>query len=81
MFYVYILQSLAKLGAIYIGSTSNLKTRLKEHNSGSQTYSKRHAPWRVETYMAFSQKDDAEKFEKYLKSNSGKALRLLPALL
>ncbi len=74
MYYTYILKSIKTSGAIYIGYTSDLKSRLSQHNSPNNNgYSKRHAPWVVETYVAFSDEKDAKKFELYLKSNSGKA--------
>jgi hypothetical protein len=34
---------------------------------------KSHAPWVIETYLAFSDKKQALEFEKYLRSHSGKA--------
>lgn len=83
MHYTYILKSIKQEGAIYVGSTSDLRVRLKQHNSiGNPGYSKRHAPWTIETYLSFDQKVDAERFETYLKSSSGKAFmkkRLLSA--
>lgn len=61
-------------GAIYKGYTKDLKSRLIEHNSpSSKNYSKKYSPWKVETYIAFSEKKDAKRFEKYLKSSSGHA--------
>lgn len=73
MYYVYILRSLKQEGAIYIGLTSDLKARLKSHNSKQNLYTKRHAPWEIETYIAFTTAQDAKDFEKYLKGGSGKA--------
>ncbi|MEW6599692.1 MAG: GIY-YIG nuclease family protein [Nitrospirota bacterium] len=74
MFYTYILRSLKTSVAIYIGYTSDLKARLDRHNSPNNNgYTKRHAPWEIETYIAFTQKVDAQRFELYLKSSSGKA--------
>ena len=74
MYYTYILQSLRQAGAIYIGYTGDLKNRLKQHNDPeSKNYSKRFAPWKIETYLSFSEKSEAQRFEIYLKSNSGKA--------
>jgi predicted GIY-YIG superfamily endonuclease len=73
MFYVYILKSDAQKGAIYIGQTIDLKKRLIKHNSRQSAYSKKYAPWSLETYLAFTELSDAKKFETYLKSNSGKA--------
>lgn len=74
MFYTYILKSTKQDGAIYIGSTEDLKLRLSQHNNpNSKAYSKRHAPWVIETYLSFTDIKQAKEFERYLKSNSGKA--------
>lgn len=74
MYYTYILRSTKQHGAIYIGYTSNLKKRLAEHNDPKhKSYSKRHAPWALETYLSFTDEAEAKRFEIYLKSNSGKA--------
>jgi len=50
-----------------------LDERLAEHNSGSQIYSRRYAPWKRVTYVAFSSRRAALAFEKHLKTPSGKA--------
>lgn len=74
MYYTYILRSLKTSGAIYIGYTSDLKSRLENHNSEKNNgYTKRHSPWKIESYMAFTEEEDAKRFEMYLKSTSGKA--------
>lgn len=57
----------------YIGITQNLTKRLKEHNNEKEVYSKRYAPWKLETYITFTNKRRAEEFESYLKSGSGNA--------
>jgi predicted GIY-YIG superfamily endonuclease len=74
MYYTYILKSIKTNGAIYVGYTADLKSRLSQHNSpDSKFYSRRHSPWVVESYIGFTDKREAENFETYLKSNSGKA--------
>lgn len=73
MFYTYVLKSTKQPGAIYIGYCKDLKSRLKQHNSSLSIHGKKYAPWEIETYIAFTNKSDAESFEKYLKSSSGKA--------
>jgi predicted GIY-YIG superfamily endonuclease len=68
------LKSIKNPGAIYIGYTSDLKRRLSQRNDPRNTgYTKRHAPWEIESCLAFSEEDDAGRFETYLKSSSGKA--------
>jgi len=72
MYYVYALYSL-KTKIIYIGSTSDLKQRLKDHNEGSGGYfSSRNRPFRLVFYEAFISKKDALKQEKFYKTGYGK---------
>ena len=83
MHYVYILVSLEDPTRYYIGKTEDLKARLQQHNRGESGYSKRYAPWRLETYTVFSKPHLADGFECYLKSGSGHAFlkkRLLPKI-
>ena len=70
---VYILRSLKASDRIYIGYTTDLERRLREHNRGESEYSKRFAPWQVETYITFQDATRAKHFETYLKSGSGHA--------
>lgn len=81
MHIVYILKSHTAPSKTYVGITQNLEKRLKEHNEDKSYYTKRYAPWYVETYLVFNDKTTAESFEKYLKEGSGQAFmtkRLLP---
>jgi putative endonuclease len=71
--YVYLLESAAVSGKRYVGTTSDLKRRLEEHNAGESQHTSKFAPWRVVTYIAFSDPDKAVAFERYLKSGSGHA--------
>jgi predicted GIY-YIG superfamily endonuclease len=71
--YVYILQSLDTPEHFYVGSTDGLRARLKKHNAGHVSHTRKYKPWRVNTYLGFSDADRAIAFEKYLKSPSGRA--------
>lgn len=71
MTYVYILTSKKNPNKTYIGRTNNLKRRLNDHNNGTNSYSKQHAPWKLETYVALSDEKQAYAFERYLKAGSG----------
>lgn len=73
MKYVYILQSLSDAEHFYTGITDDLDARLSQHNSGAVTHTSKYTPWRIKTYVAFSDKDRAVAFEQYLKSGSGRA--------
>jgi putative endonuclease len=71
--YVYVLQSEAEPDRFYTGSTDNLRERLDRHNSGKVPHTAKWKPWRVKTYVAFSDGMRAAHFERYLKSASGRA--------
>ncbi len=73
MTYVYILQTLSDTEHFYTGVTDNLEARLSAHNSGGVTHTAKHRPWRIKTYIAFTDAGRAVAFEKYLKSGSGRA--------
>ncbi len=72
MYYVYILKS-SKSEILYYGYTSDLRTRLNQHNSGQTKFTKGHIPWVLAWYCAFPSITNAKNFELYLKSGSGKA--------
>ena len=70
MFYTYILQS-QKNKELYIGYSSDLKKRLKEHNQGLNFSTKRYIPWGIIYYEACVEESDAKRREKYLKTTQG----------
>ena len=72
MKYVYILESLDS-EHFYVGVTEDLKARLIKHNAGEVSHTSKFRPWRLKTYIAFSDESRAFSFEKYLKSASGRA--------
>jgi predicted GIY-YIG superfamily endonuclease len=73
MKYVYILESTAFPDRYYVGLTDNLRARLDKHNAGSVPHTSKYTPWRLKTYVAFSDGEQAVCFERYLKSGSGRA--------
>jgi putative endonuclease len=77
MYFVYILQSL-KDNKYYIGSTSNVESRLKFHNSGRQRSTKHRIPFILVHSETFLNRMEAEKREKQIKSyKGGEAFRKL----
>lgn len=72
MHYTYVLQSELETDRHYIGSTGNLKVRLEDHNAGRCPHTAKYRPWKIKSYFAFQSKDVAQKFERYLKSGSGR---------
>jgi len=71
MFYTYILQSL-KNKSLYIGYTTDLKKRFREHDSGKGLATKPFRPYKLIFYEAFLNKIDAKNREEYLKSGYGR---------
>ena len=71
--YVYMLQSVDPPGHWYVGMTEDLTARLQMHNARQVPHTSKFVPWRIETAVAFRDKAKALAFEKYLKSQSGRA--------
>jgi putative endonuclease len=72
MKYVYILESLDS-AHFYVGITDDLRARLAKHNAGEVPHTSKYGPWRLKTYVAFSNVAQAVAFEKYLNPPSGRA--------
>ena len=70
-YYVYILISL-KNDSFYIGYTSDLIKRLKQHNNGESLATKPYRPYKLIFYEAFLNRTDAKNREKFLKSGYGR---------
>ena len=70
MYYVYILISVEDEWR-YVGFTSDLEKRFKDHNQGKVKSTKNHRPFLMASYIAVEKKVTAINLEKYLKSGSG----------
>jgi predicted GIY-YIG superfamily endonuclease len=73
MKYVYILESLTDLEHFYAGIADDVAARLQKHNAGQVSHTSKYGPWRIKTYVAFTDEAQAHAFEKYLKTASGRA--------
>ncbi len=71
MYFVYAIRSLQD-GRIYVGFTTNLARRIKEHNSGSTRSTKGYRPWELIYYEEAPDRISARSREKYFKSGIGK---------
>ncbi len=71
--YAYVLRAINEPEQIYIGSTDDLRERLKEHNWGMSPHTAGYRPWEIVWYAGFSSEEGARAFERYLKSGSGRA--------
>ncbi len=72
MKYVYLIKSESHSNKTYVGVTSNLNTRLDSHNAGGSTHTSKFTPWKLHTYVSFSEDSKALAFETYLKTGSGR---------
>ncbi|TSC89920.1 MAG: putative endonuclease [Parcubacteria group bacterium Gr01-1014_3] len=68
--YVYVVESI-KFGGLYVGYTTDLKRRLKEHNNGLNFSTKPYMPWKFVFCEVFRNEQDARRRECYLKTNQG----------
>ena len=73
MHYVYLIESFSAPHEPYVGITSDLEQRLREHNAGKASHTSKFKPWKLTAYVAFTNRAKAEAFERYIKSGSGHA--------
>ena len=71
MYYVYVLRG-QRDGKLYTGFAEDLKERFGKHNKGLVTSTKFRRPLKLLYYEAHTNKSDAFRREKYLKSGMGK---------
>ena len=71
VFYVYVLRSESDSG-FYIGFSTNLRGRLRQHQDGESVATSHRAPWKLIYYEAYTQREDAEGREKFLKSGAAR---------
>ena len=71
MFYVYVLYSLKDF-RLYIGYTSNLRRRFREHENGLVKSTKKRRLFQLLYYEAYICKINAERRERFYKSGRGR---------
>ena len=71
MYYTYVIKSKIR-NYIYVGITSNIERRFKEHNNGKNKTTKPYRPFDLLFKESYSTREEARKREKYLKSGIGK---------
>ena len=71
MWYVYFL--LLGNGDLYVGSTDDLRRRVKSHEDGHVLSTRSYVPVKLESYVAVATEKHARQLERYFKSGSGKA--------
>jgi len=72
MYYIYLLQSL-KDNSLYIGSASDLRSKLLKHLNGEVANFAIKRPWKLIWYCVFPTKKQAMNFEAFLKQAAGLA--------
>ena len=71
--FVYVLRSDSDPSRHYVGRASNVDDRLDWHNAGLSGYTVHDRPWSVVVTVEFPDERAAARFERYLKSGSGRA--------
>jgi predicted GIY-YIG superfamily endonuclease len=71
--FVYILRSDSNPSCHYVGLTSDVERRLGWHNAGPSGYTTAHRPWSLVVSLEFTAEQGAVRFERYLKTGSGRA--------
>ena len=71
MFFVYVIRSEVD-GRFYVGFTTDVNKRLKEHNNGKTKSTKGYCPWCLFFYEEYGTRIEARNREVYLKSGTGK---------
>ena len=69
--YTYVIQSV-KNERLYTGHTTDLRRRLKEHNTGHSGWTKNRGPYELIYYESCTNIQDAQSRELFLKSGMGK---------
>jgi predicted GIY-YIG superfamily endonuclease len=71
--FVYVLRSETDPDRRYVGLTGDIRERLEWHNHGPCGQTLRHRPWSIHVLIEFADEQTAVRFERYLKSGSGRA--------
>ena len=71
--FVYVLESEAIAGRHYTGLSSNPVARLDWHNAGLSSHTRKFRPWKLLISIDFADTSTATRFERYLKTGSGRA--------
>ena len=57
---VYLVESLSAQGERYVGMTTDLKQRLREHHQGKSSHTTKFSPSKLITYVAFTDRAKTE---------------------
>jgi predicted GIY-YIG superfamily endonuclease len=71
--FVYVLRNADVSPKFYVGLSSDVDARLADHNMGHCPHTASRRPWHLHVVLEFSDEKPAIRFERYLKSGSGRA--------
>jgi predicted GIY-YIG superfamily endonuclease len=71
--FVYLLRRVNDPSRPYVGLTSDVPARLADHNAGRCPDTARYRPWHLHVTIELSDEPRAVRFERDLKSASGRA--------
>jgi putative endonuclease len=69
----YVLKNVDPVPHCYVGLTADVSTRLSQHNAGHCPHTPGYCPWELHVVIEFRDEPTAVRFERYLKSGSGRA--------
>jgi predicted GIY-YIG superfamily endonuclease len=69
---VYVIRSRQDPERHYVGRTYDLPSRLASHNAGESPHTRHLVPWALVVSVQFASEDAAMRFERFLKSSSGR---------
>jgi predicted GIY-YIG superfamily endonuclease len=70
--FVYVLRSAGDGSRSYVGVTADVSARLSAHNAGRCAQTARNRPWQLHVVIAFADVAAAVRFERFLKSATGR---------
>ena len=72
--FVYVLQSLSQPDRQFVESAADVPARVATHNAGHSPLTAACRPWRLVAVVQFGNEGAALRFEKFLKTGTGRAL-------
>jgi len=77
MKYAYLIRSIPNPDQHCVGITDDIDKRIRQHNDGGSQHTCKFKPWELVTCVAFTDSPKAFVFEKYLKTEFGRAFALM----
>jgi putative endonuclease len=71
--FIYVLRNTDEKPHFYTGLTGDVHARVAGHNAGRCPHTSSRRPWQIHVIIEFPDEERAIRFERYLKSGSGRA--------